>query len=108
MIPPPQCSSLPAQGPIRGLDKPICSLDVEPINMVPQSAANTLVACSVSTAVQPVPGYLVSKIQAGQYDFNLLRPNNLKKLPTEEPSQLQLSKLPRSDLQNITTFADWS
>eukprot|EP00795_Rhopilema_esculentum_P007294 gene7294-12994_t len=90
-------------------DNPTCSVNVEPINMVPQSAANTQVACSVSTAVQPVPGYLVSKIQAGQYvDFNLLGPKNLKKLPTEEPSQFQLSKLLRSDLQNITTFADWS
>ena len=109
VISPPQCSSLPAQGPSMVLDNPTCPVDIEPINMVPQSAANTQVACSVSTAVQPVPGYLVSKIQAGQYvDFNLLRPNNLKKLPTEEPSQFQLSKLLRSDLQSITTFADWS
>ena len=91
------------------LENLTCSVDVEPINVVPQSAANTPVACSVSTDVQPVPGYLVSKIQASQYvDLNLLRPSNLKKLPTEEPSQLQLSKLLRSDQQNITTFADWS
>eukprot|EP00795_Rhopilema_esculentum_P014766 gene14766-5873_t len=109
VIPPPQCSFLPAQGPSMVLDNPTCPVDVEPINMVPQSAANTPVACFVSTAVQRVPGHFVSKIQAAQYvDFNLLRPNNLKKLPTEEPSQFQLSKLLRSDLQNITTFADWS
>ena len=66
-------------------------------------------ALSVSSALPPVPGYLVEKIKKGQYvDFNLLRPCNLKKLPVSEPSQFQLNKIFKSELQPIRNFNDWA
>ena len=79
-----------------------------PQSLLPQPAV-VISACSVSPALPPVPGYLVMKIQSGQYiDLALLRPVNLRKLPTEEPNQLQLTRLLRSELQSISTFVDWS
>eukprot|EP00112_Aurelia_sp_Birch-Aquarium-sp1_P022721 Seg650.8 transcript_id=Seg650.8/GoldUCD/mRNA.D3Y31 product="hypothetical protein" protein_id=Seg650.8/GoldUCD/D3Y31 len=67
-----------------------------------QKAIPTGPAASVSPALQPVPGYLVDKIKEGKFvDLNVLRPYNLKKLPTAEPNQLQLAKLFRTDLRNI-------
>ena len=44
------------------------------------SVVSPTLALSISSALPPVPGYLVEKIKKGQYvDFNLLRPCNLKK-----------------------------
>ncbi len=65
---------------------------------------------SVSSAVHTVPGFLVEKIQSGQYvDFNLLRPVTLEKLkPAEEPTQTQLTKLASADSARIRTFMDWA
>ena len=49
----------------------------------------------------------MEKIQKGQFvDFGLLRPKNLKKLPAEEPSQVQLSKSIKSDLASISSFVE--
>ena len=41
-------------------------------------------------------------------DFNLLRPCNLKKLPVSVPSQFQLNKIFKSELQFIGNFSDWA
>ncbi len=52
----------------------------------------------VSPTLPPVPGYLVEKIAKGQFvDFGLLRPGNLKKLPVDEPTQVQMAKLFRGN-----------
>ena len=68
-----------------------------------------VLALSVSSALPPVPGYLVDKIKKGQYvDFNFLRPCNLKKLPVAEPSQFQLNKIFKTELQPIRNFSDWA
>ena len=70
-------------------------------------AQKAVPAVLVSSALPPVPGYLVEKIQKGQFvNFGLLRPKSLKKLPAEEPSQVQLSKLMKSDLAAISSFVD--
>eukprot|EP00794_Sanderia_malayensis_P008783 gene8783-biopygen7091 len=64
---------------------------------------------SVSSALPPVPGYLVEQIQANQYvDFTLLRPGNLKKLPASEPTSTQLAKLLRTELGLVRDFLDWA
>ena len=64
-------------------------------------------ALSITSALPPVPGYLVVKTKKGQYvDFNLLRPCNLKKLPVSEPSQFQLNKVFKTELQPIRNFSD--
>ena len=63
----------------------------------------------VSSALPPVPSYLVAKITEGKFiDFVLLRPCNLKKLPTAEPSPPQLSRMIRSELSPIRGFVDWA
>ena len=63
---------------------------------------------SVSSALAPVPGYLVDKIKQGQYvDLTFLRPCNLKRLPVAEPPQSFFSR-GLKDLLPIRTFQDWS
>ncbi len=63
----------------------------------------------VSPTLPPVPGYLVEKIAKGQFvDFGLLRPGNLKKLPVDEPTQVQMAKLFRGELLPIRNFSDWT
>eukprot|EP00795_Rhopilema_esculentum_P001775 gene1775-16261_t len=65
-------------------------------------------AISVSSALAPVPGYLVDRIKQGQYvDLTLLRPCNLKRLPVAEPPQSFFSR-GLKDLLPIRTFQDWS
>ena len=50
-----------------------------------------------------------SKICSGKFvDFALLRPCNLKKLPTTEPSTFQITKMLRSDLAQVRSFVDWA
>ena len=64
--------------------------------------ANSAQAVHISSAVPPVPGYIVSKIFARDFvDFILLRPCNLKKLLPSEPAQGQLGRLMRVDLLPI-------
>ena len=71
--------------------------------------ANAAQAVLISSAVPPVPGYIVSKIFArGFVDFILLRPCNLKKLPPSEPVQGQLGRLMQVDLLPIYSFQDWA
>ena len=56
-----------------------------------------------------VPSYIVNAVTSGQFvDFNLLLPNNLGKLPSSMPNDVQLSRLLRTDLKKISDFRDWS
>ena len=51
----------------------------------------------------------MAKISEGKFlTFILLRPCNLKTLPTVEPSPIQLSKLIRSELSPVCGFVDWA
>ena len=51
----------------------------------------------------------MTKINEGKFiDFILLRPCNLKKLPTVEPSPPQLSRMIRSELSPVHGFVDWA
>ena len=64
---------------------------------------------AVSSALPPVPSYLVEKIMQGQFiDLTLLRPCNLRHLPVIEPAPIQLGRLVRSELQPIRNFQVWS
>ena len=106
----PPLISAPAQNlsaPGGASNVPTPASSKSPADILP--AQKAVPAVSVSSALPPVPGYLVEKIQKGQFvDFGLLRPKNLKKLPAEEPSQAQLSKLMKSDLASISSFVDWA
>ena len=78
-------------------------------NVASQQATPAGPAVSVSSALQPVPGYLVDKIKEGKFvDLNLLRPCNLKILPVAEPNQLQFSKIFRTDVKKIQSFVEWA
>ena len=73
------------------------------------SSQPSVPAASVSTAIPPVPGYLVGKITKNEFvNFVLLRPCNIRKLPDLEPSAGQLAKLLKVDLLPIETFSDWA
>ena len=76
---------------------------------VPVSTDAGGIPVNVSSALPPVPSYLVAKINEGKFlDFILLRRCNLKKLPTVEPSPIQLSKMIRSELSPVRGFVDWA
>lgn len=98
---------------ILGISSPGSNVQLENLGLaiVDKStiAASMVPATTVSSAVPPVPGYLVEKIKSGKFvDFVLLRPCNLKKLPVTEPNSTQLTRLLRSDLSQIRTFVDWA
>ena len=73
----------------------------------PQGSGGSL-PVKVSDALPPVPSYLVEKIYGGKFiDFALLRPCNLQKLPTSEPSSAQIAKMCRSELAPVPNCVDW-
>ena len=63
----------------------------------------------VASNCSQVPSFIVNAITSGQFvDFNLLPPNNLGKLPSSMPNDVQLSHLLRTDLKKISDFRDHS
>ena len=100
---------LPAQGIAAALATPqgnFSPMGLE-VTALPDSGGSLPV--KVSDALPPVPSYLVEKIYGGKFiDFALLRPCNLQKLPTSEPSSAQIAKMCRSELAPVRNFVDWA
>ena len=102
-------SSLPAQSVLSEVSAGSSKSDQKSGLAAGDPPQPSVPAESVSTAMPPVPGYLVGKIAKNEFvDFVLLRPCNVRKLPDLEPSSGQLAKLFKVDLLPIETFSDWA
>ena len=102
-------SLLPAQSVLSTISAGSAKPDQKAGLAAVDSSQPSVPAVSVSTAIPPVPGYLVGKITKNEFvDFVLLRPCNIRKLPDLEPSAGQLAKLFKVDLLPIETFSDWA
>ena len=66
-------------------------------------------ALSVSVSCFPIPHYIVDWVTAMQlFDFTLLLPSNIDKLPKTLQSQQNLSRIIRMEMTAIRTFGDWT